>query len=376
MKVAITCDYLLGRSHYTEIIESLCEVFPEAVIYCFAHKQGAILGHIEQRSIKSTFLSNVVETEEDFYKHYNKLPSLAKNLFVSCEYDLIINVSKGFSQGFSKCKKTKLISYIYDLDIDKKFKKTISQKLFSPFVKSWITDSIAKCDLVLASREDLVLQLKKLNIQSELMPAPFRVSDYALFPKEMFKHHFYLIESKGLNPEEAQLVAQWMKEWNYEFQFIGLDEHLESIKTQYSSQTFFGNRCSGEHAPVMAASRTLISFNKEDFPALSLGALATGRPIIIDEALTKWVKGYGIESVKGLNKDSLKVAIDRLIPDSELEPKKVRAHIMDYHDIKFKSGMKRILEKSFTEIIKGSDGHAHSGHDHDHEHSSDCSQCN
>ena len=364
MKVAITCDFLLERSHYVEIIESLCEVFPEAVIYCFAHKQGAILGHIEQRSIKSTYLSKIVTTEEEFYKHSNKLPSLAKNLFVSCDYDLIINVSKGFSQGLAKCKTTKLITYLYDLDLDQKITKSFLQKVFSPFVHSWIKKTLGNADLVLSSREDLLKTLEGLKAPTEVVPPPFRVSDYALFPKEMFKHHFFLIEAKGLSLENAKELIEWMKEWNYAFQFIGPDEHLKILKADYPENTFFGDRCSGEHAPVLAASKALISFNQEDFPALAMGTLAVGRPVILISTLKKWLSGVGIGFVEGVNKNELKVAIDNIADDSALEPGKVRAHVMEYHDIKFKAQMKRTLDKFYHDFHKTNNAHP-----------SDCSQC-
>ena len=365
MKVAITCDFLLERSHYVEIIENLCEVFPEAVIYCFAHKQGAILGHIEQHSIKSTYLSNVVKTEEEFYKHSNKFPSLAKNLFISCENDLIINVSKGFSQGFSKCEKTKLITYLYDLDLDKKIKKSFLQKIFSPFVNSWIKKTLGQTDMVLSSREDLLKTLEGLDTPVEVVPPPFRVSDYALFPKTMFKHHFFLIEAKGIDIERAKLMASWMKEWNYSFQFIGPDEHLKAIKKDYSENTFFGDKCSGEHAPVLAASKALISFNESDFPGLAMGALAVGRPVILIDSLKKWLSGVGVGFVDSFDNIELKTAIDNIISDEILEPQKVRAHIMQYHDIKFRAQMKRTLDKFYHEVHKS-----------DPAHPSDCSQCN
>ncbi|QDK41296.1 hypothetical protein DOM21_07470 [Bacteriovorax stolpii] len=363
MKVAITCDYLLGRSHYVEIIENLCEVFPEAPIYCFAHKKGAILGHIEQRSIKSTYLSNIVSTEEEFYQHSNKIPSLAKNLFVSCEYDLIINISKGFSQGLAKCETTKLITYLYDLDLDSKIKKTFMQKILSPMVFSWIKKSLGQADKVLSSREDLLTTLHDLK-NTEVIPPPFRVSDYALFPKDMFKHHFFLIEAKGLNINEATNLIEWMKEWNYSFQFIGPDAHLSSIKSNFPENTFFGDRCSGEHAPVLASSKALVTFNTEDFPALALGTLATGRPVILAKPLSKWLSGLGVDYISHFDKAEIKKALDNVISDSVLETQKLRAHVMEYHDIKFKAQMKRTLDKAFHEI-----------HPHDHTHSSDCSQC-
>jgi hypothetical protein len=366
MKVAITCDYLLERTHYTEIIENLCEVFPEASIYCFAHKKGAILGHIEQRSIKSTYLSNIVKNEEEFYEQSNKLPSLAKNLFVSCDYDLIINVSKGFSQGLLKCEKTKLTTYLYDLDLERKIKKTFTQKLFFPFIKSWIKKTLDSADMVLVSREEFVHTLGGfIKNKMEIMPPPFRVSDYALFPKTMFQHNFFLIEAQGLNMNEAQQLIDWMREWHFQFQFVGPDAHLSELKQHCPENVFFGNRCSGEHAPVMAASKALLSFNTEDFPAMALGTLATGRPVILAMPLKKWVSGTGVSFVSGLNKIELKNALDNIMPDSEIDGQKLRAHVMEYHDIKFRAQMKRTLDKFYHEI-----------HKEEANHPSDCSQCN
>lgn len=365
MKVAITCDYLLERSHYVEIIENLCEVFPEAVIYCFAHKKGAILGHIEMRPIRSTFLSNVVTNEEEFYEHSNKLPSLAKNLFVSCEYDLIINISKGFSQGLAKCKTTKLITYLYDLDLDRKIKKTLTQRLFYPFIKSWIKKSLDSCDLVLTSRDELLSAVGGLKAKTEIMPPPFRVSDYALFPKTMFKHDFYLIESRGLNQLEAEQMISWMREWNYPFQFVGPDAHLAEVKKTCPENAFFGDRCSGEHAPVMAASKAFVSFNTEDFPSLALGALATGRPVILSAPLKKWLSGTGVTFINQLEKEAFKKALDNILTEDEIDGQKLRAHVMEYHDIKFKAQMKRTLDKVYHDI-----------HKNDLAHSSDCSECN
>jgi hypothetical protein len=360
MKVAITCDTILERSHYTEIVESLCEVFPDATLYCFAHKPKAVLGTIEQRPIRSTYLSKIVSTNAEFYQHSNKLPSLAKNLFVSCDYDLIVNVSRGFSQGFKKCEKTKIVTYLYDLDYQSQIRKTFLQKLFFPFIDSWIKKTLMQTDVLLTSREDLTNFLKQYKKDSIVIPPPFRISDYALFPKEMFKHHFFLVEANGLDLDQAEQVCSWMKEWGYAFQFIGSDQHLNSMKGNYSENTFFGSRCSGEHTPVLASAKAYITFNRDEFPSLALGTLATGRPVIIHQALTKWLSGVGVEVVDHLDKNLLKKAIDSLPNDQELEPQKLRAHSVFYHDIKFKSAMKRTLDKAL----------------HDLDHPSDCAQCN
>jgi hypothetical protein len=369
MKVAITCDFLLERNHYTEIIELMCEVFPEAKIYCFAHKAGAILGHIEQRKITSSFLSQKISTEEEFYQNSYKLPSIAKNIFVSCEYDLIINISKGFSQGFKKCEKTKMITYLYDLGFEDKIGNTFVQKIFKSYVINWAIKSLKLADKLLVSREDVRHHLEKYVGQSEVMPPPFRVSDYSLFPKGMFKHHFFAVESNHLSLEQAREIAGWMKEWNLEFQFVGNDEHLSTMKSEFPANKFFGNRCSGEHAPVLASSKALISFNTTEFPNMVLATMATGRPVIIANQLKKWVSGTGC-FFADFSKGSIKAMIDEVIAnEDQLEGQKIRAHVMEYHDIKFKAQMKRTLEKF---LPAPPHGHDHD-HDHDHDHT-DCCQ--
>lgn len=355
MKVAITCDYLLERNHYTEIIELICEIFPDARLYCFAHKQGAILGHIEQRQITSTFLSKTVKSEREFYLHSYQIPSIAKNLFVSCEYDLIVNISKGFSQGIKKCDRTKQITFLYELGYEKRIQKTLLQRIFKSFVESWAIKSLKKADLVVVSREDIKEKLKKDLPNIDVTPPPFRVSDYSLFPKNMFKHHFFLIECNELGLAEAEQLVSWMDEWKQDFQFIGNDKHLSSLKEKLPQNKFFGNRCSGEHAPVLASSKALISFNTTEFPNLVLATMATGRPVIIAHELKKWVDGTGT-FFTSFNKDALKVMIDEVYArEEDLEGQKIRAHVMDYHDIKFKAQIKRILEKYHDELHSSSD---------------------
>jgi hypothetical protein len=346
MKVAITCDYLLERSHYTEVIEHICEIFPEARLYCFAHKEGKILGHIEQRMITSTHLSKKVETVSDFYSYSYQIPSLAKNLFISCEYDLIINISKGFSQGIRKCDKSKVITYLYDLGFTKKIQQTFLQKIFYSYVLNWAKTTLKQSDLVMVSRPDLKLELQSVIPNAEVVLPPFRVSDYTLFPKSMFKHHYFLIETTGLSLAEANEIASWMNEWEILFQFIGADDHLNAMKSGTENGKkikFFGNRCSGEHAPVLAASKALISFNDQEFPNLVLGTMCTGRPVILGNELKKWVSGTGT-FFASFHKGSLRAMIDEVIANEEmLEGQKIRAHVMDYHDVKFKAHIKRVL---------------------------------
>jgi hypothetical protein len=351
MKVAITCDYLISRNHYTEIIETLCELFPEARIYTLVHKKGALLGRVEQRRITSSHLSETVFTEEDFYKESSKLPFLAKNLFVSCEYDLIVNVSRGLSHGFKKCDKSKQLTYLYDLGFEGKVRKSLLQKLTYPFLINYFVKSLKQADFVFVSREDLKKDLEKYKEGLEVVAPPFKITDYSLFPKDMFKHHFYLIETKGLSEKEVTDIISFMNETKREFQFIGDDFHLKTIKEKYPERPnlFFGNRCSGEHAPVLASSKMFISFNEIDFPKWGLATLAVGRPILVPTSQDVWIKGNGVYHLPKFDLPALATLLNDFEKvEADLVPSQLRALVNEYHEVKFKAFIKRFVEKNFN----------------------------
>lgn len=342
MKIAITCDLLIEKNHYVEVVEGLCELLPGSKIYCFAYKPE-IRGYIEQRQITSTYLSKKINSEIEFFDYSYKIPSLAKNLFVSCEYDLVINISKGFSQGMKTCDRTKVITYLYDLDFENKIRKSFAQKLFFSFVISWVKKTLKKSDMVLVSRPDLLEKIKSFVPNAEVLPPPFKVSDYSLFPKSMFKHSYFLIDAVGLTLEQGYEIAQWMKEWDLDFKFIGKDDHLDKMKADFPRKNFYGTRCSQEHAPVLAGARAFISFNEEEFPKMVVATMACGRPVILSNELKKWVHGTGT-FFASFSKGSLKAMIDEVFSNEDLlDGQKIREHILGYQDNKFKERIKQLI---------------------------------
>lgn len=345
MKIAITCDTLIERNHYTEIIEDICDLFPEAKIYCFVHKEGKILGHIEQRKITSTYLSRKLRSDSEFYSLSFQLPGLAKKIFISCEYDLIVNISNGFSQGFSKCKQTKQITYLYNLNYESKLRQTFLQKIFYSFVSSWALNSLKQADLVIASTQDIFKKVSAIHQNVELLDPPFKLSDYALFPKNMFAHKFFAIESDQISVTQARQLVQWFTKWGHPILFIGNDDHLTDLKKELGDKMFFGQKCSGEHAPVLASSKALVCFMTSGFPKMALATLATGRPVISNYETQKWINGTG-SYFANFDEDSLKAMVDEVINNEEhLEGSRIRSHVQKYNESKFKVKIKSNVER-------------------------------
>jgi hypothetical protein len=85
---------------------------------------------------------------------------------------------------------------------------------------------------------------------------------------------------------------------------------------------------------------------------------------VLVKPLQKWLSGIGINFVSSFNKIELKEVFEKILRGEELEGQKLRAHVMEYHDIKFKAQMKRVLDKIYHQV-----------HIDSHNHPSNCSDC-
>ena len=154
MNVAITCDHILERKPVHRLVELACSMFPDATVYTLAHCPGKVLGQIEMHSIRSSFLSNVVKTEEEFRAKGYLIPNAAKKLSIPCSVDLIINFSTGFSHGISCCEKTEVLNYFFS-DDTRLEKKKFSEKIFQLYLQSWAKKKINRHSHLIQSYEAL-----------------------------------------------------------------------------------------------------------------------------------------------------------------------------------------------------------------------------
>ncbi|MCP4911576.1 MAG: glycosyltransferase family 4 protein [Oligoflexia bacterium] len=353
MKVAVSCDWLVERNHLTSIVEAVLELYDEAEMYCLIHAPGQILGPVEQRKIHSTFMSRFKGGVNEAWKKAYVIPGAAKNLFIPCSVDLIINISSGLSHGIKKCEKTKMATYLVDLEVLEKKPKGILGKLSFPFIKDWVLKSLKKPDTIWPINKSLHHDLKDhFDNIGDVLPPFFKISDYPLFPagqQKIFPRDFWVIHAGNLDVDQATHLIDLMKTNNQKFKFAGIDDHLESIKKDHMEH-FYGNRCSGELAPLLAATKGIIDLDKTGWPEFAFKAMACGRPVICFEDALKGghlEEGLGVNLIKNL--DDIENHLNDWPHRGELTEvedydKKIRATVMKFHDVKFKAELKRRIE--------------------------------
>ncbi|EQC43713.1 hypothetical protein [Bacteriovorax sp. Seq25_V] len=329
MKVVVSCDAVLKRDYYLEIIESVLDVVGEQCeLYALVHREGKIVGPVEQRKIHSSFLSHKVDSFSELTQHNFLIPGAAKNLFIPCSVDLIINISRGYSHGILKCEKTKQITFIVE-DIDSQIKKkTFKQKIFSSFVKSFQAKSLSQVDKLWVSNLNLIPA--SLRDKATVVAPPVKLMDYKILPDALFVRDYFVVNAESLTVEEAKAYIGLGKK----FKFIGSDDHLESLKVGHE-ECFFGDRCGGELAPLLAGAMFLIDHEQNEVPVNTLKTLASGRPVLgMPNQFISYGEGY-------YNLADFNLSDDVSIP--EFDKNKARGLALAFEELKFKHMINREL---------------------------------
>lgn len=347
MKTALSTDQLLERRDITTVADIFCELYPDAESYAIAHRPGAILGPLESRKIHSTGLSKKVTSPEGLSQNSFLVPTMSQQLFVPCSVKVVFNLTQGLSIGIPKCEGTYQISYLYDDYFLQRPGESWREWLFSSYLKNWLKKGLSQVDELWVGSQRLKSELSDFySKEIQVVPPFIKLSEFPLIPSSLFKHDFYLINAQGVDVPTARKILEILEARSTRFRFIGHDEHLEELKKELSPESFFGERCAGELAPLMSSSRGLIDLKLHGFPKSSIQCQATGRPVVVRQggSAEDFHQSPYLQMISDVSQ--LEEALTRLESSLEQgwEPKKVRAYVMDYHDLKFKGFLKRRME--------------------------------
>lgn len=350
MKVAISCDTLLERTYVTSVIEAVLTVYEDAEIYTLAHKEGEILGPIELRKIHSSFLSSVIKDKDDnkeaFWKKSYLLPTASKKLTVPCNIDVLINISSGLSHSISKCEGVYQITYLIEDQVTSRVPKTFIEKLFKSYISSWSIKSLQKADEIwLPVESKLLTKLESNHPKVKVLPPFIKLEDFPLFPEaqhKLFPRDFITVDAESYNENEAKQLMNVLDKEGIKYRFIGQDSHLSGLKNSDEDKRFFGKRCNGELAPMLAASRGHLTNQKNGFPHNAIESLSAGVPVLFMNEGTS--QSFVKNEIKFMiNKPlEIKKLWDKL---PEVDRKSCHVFAKKFHEIKFKSEVKRRIDR-------------------------------
>jgi glycosyltransferase involved in cell wall biosynthesis len=92
LRTALVHDWLTGMRGGEKVLDAICELYPEAPLYCLVHIPGSVSPRIERRRIVTSIVQGLPGSEH-FYRQYLPLFPAAVELFDLDGYDLVISTS-------------------------------------------------------------------------------------------------------------------------------------------------------------------------------------------------------------------------------------------------------------------------------------------
>ena len=294
MKTAIAIDSLISRDESTLITELVLSLLPNSELYTLVHQQGGILGRIEMRPIVSSFLTHKLKKDPSsvFSKHYWLIPSATKGLPLHPSIEKIVVISRGMIHGLNIPKSVE--KFLYLLDWNDQDVQGL-QKAFRPYVNEWRTKKLQDFDQVAISSHSLKNQFKLIDAKV-IYPA-FKTEDFPFVKDEDHHFHFthHLIHTHGAQIKELKLLFQFLIDHDEKVRVLGPDKHLDQLKRIFPQIEFGGDHCEATDALYSHQAKVVWDFSTSFFPAKALGAMATGRPVIVrDLPINKEVLTQGV----------------------------------------------------------------------------------
>jgi len=305
-KVALVQDWLTGMRGGEKVLETLCEMFPEAPIFTLLHNPGSVSAAIERHPIYKSFIDRL-PLKSQRYRSYLPLFPTAVELFDFSDFDLIISTSHCVAKGIKTPPHSLHISYLhtpmrYVWDMyDEYFgpEKTgyFARKIipfFANYLRMWDVTSSNRVDYFVANSRYVARRIQKYyRREATVIHPPVDTESFSPGAKQ---ESFYLIVSALAPYKKIDLAIRVFNRRKTPLVIIGIGPEQKKLRRLADSHIRFLDWA--DEAVLRnhyAACRALIFPGVEDFGIVPLEAQSCGKPVVA------FGKGGALETIVGYN---------------------------------------------------------------------------
>ncbi|MFQ5645770.1 MAG: glycosyltransferase [bacterium] len=292
MRVALVHDWLTGMRGGEKVLESLCELFPEADIFTLVHLPEKISPIINSHNIQTSFIQRLPGIRK-FYQYYLPLFPLAAESFDLTEYDLVISSSHCAAKGVITRPGTCHISYLhapmrYAWELFYQYFPASSTSRIKRFSAALVMNRLRIWDRVSADRVDYFIanshhtraRIKKHYRREATVVHPPVDTDFftlsAAKPRD-----FYLIVSALVPYKRIDIAIQACQRLDRRLIIVGRGPELKRLQAISGSRIEFTGWLNDEEIlRLYHQARGFLFPGEEDFGITPLEALACGLPVI------------------------------------------------------------------------------------------------
>lgn len=359
MKVILLHDWLTGYRGGERVLETFCEMFPDAPIYTLIHKKGSCSKVIESKEIVTSFLNEIPGIHENYRNFLPLMPLAAQKLKIKHKADLVLSSSHCVIKGVVKPFKSKHICYIhspmrymYD-QFDNYFSNSkihikAAAHILRPYLQMWDRDSNNNVDQFISNSHFVASRVKAFyGRESEVIHPFVELQDFDHITSARDKADYYVMVTAFASNKRVDLAISAFNENGKKLKIIGGGSESETASLRQMAKSnieFMGKLERHELIDVLSKAQALIFPGIEDFGIVPLEALASGSPIIayraggVLETLTNETAVFFDEPTP----DSINKAILNF-QDEKFEFSKLKQRAEQFRKEKFIESMKRII---------------------------------
>lgn len=356
MKIALIHDYLTQFGGGERVLQTLCEMYPDAPIYTLVYDERATGGVFKGRDIRTSFLQKLPFSRRH-HRLFPLLMPLAVEQFDLSEFDVALSVSASFAKGIITKPSTRHVNYcltptrflwddshryVSEFRYPWPIKKLLPVAL--SYLRVWDKEAALRVDKFVGISTFVQERIAKYYGQpSDLIYPPVDTSKYFISETQ---DDYFLMVGRLVSYKRFDLAVRAFSAMELPLKIVGDGPERKRLEKLAGKNIEFLGLVSDFKMPQLYSKAQAVIFpQEEDFGLVPLEAAASGRPVIAYRA------GGALETVlegeTGVFFDQqteidLSLAIGRFHL-TDFDPQAIRRHAMKFDTSAFQQAIRSLL---------------------------------
>lgn len=295
MKVALIHYWLTGMRGGEKVLESFCEMFPQADIYTHVYTPEKISETIRRHTVRTTFI-NKLPCASKMYQRYLPLMPFALEQLDLRDYDLVISSESGPAKGVILKAQTTHICYChspmrYLWDMYQDYLEScgpvtrLAFRLFSKGLRQWDALSALRVDHFVANSNTVASRIeKRYRREATVITPPVDVDTFApdnTHPIATGTDAPYLCFGELVGYKRVDIAVKACVNTGRRLVVIGDGPERKKLESMAGSTIEFTGRVDTDELKTRFMDcKALLFPGLEDFGIIPLEVQAAGKPVI------------------------------------------------------------------------------------------------
>ncbi|MET0181692.1 MAG: glycosyltransferase [Caulobacterales bacterium] len=289
VRVAIVHYWLLRMRGGEKVIESLCELYPQADIFTHVYDAAGVSDTIRRHKVTTSFISKLPNANKWYQKYLPLMPAALEALDLTA-YDLVISSESGPAKGVIVRPDALHVCYVhspmrYLWDQYHAYRKTAGglERLVMPWLfhplRMWDVTSAARVDHFISNSSAVAQRVMKFwRRDSEVIAPPV---DTGRFTPAAQREDFYLHVGELVPYKRIDIAIEACNALQRKLVIIGEGpERAKLERIAGPTIEFRGKVPDAAVAQAMGACRAFLFPAEEDFGIVAVEAMSAGAPVI------------------------------------------------------------------------------------------------